>query len=286
VNERGDTTVVNIVSRFGPFSAEQESLVKDLRSRILPGLFTNVGEAHVGGSGATFVDFRDRLYGEFPGLVAVVLLITFLILMLFFRSVVLPVKAVLLNVVSMAATYGGLVMIFEFGWGSNLAGFEPLGKITAVTPAVLFVMLFGLSTDYEVFVLSRVREFFVITGDNRRAVALGLQQTAGIVTTAAVILMGVFLSFATAGILTIKEIGIGLSIGILIDATLVRLIIVPATVRLLGRANWWMPAFLRRVMPELEPVALDGDQAGIELLPEEQRRSKQNIPLASRRSRI
>jgi uncharacterized membrane protein YdfJ with MMPL/SSD domain len=195
------------------------------------------------------------------------------------------VKAVLLNVVSMAATYGGLVMIFEFGWGSNLAGFEPLGKITAVTPAVLFVMLFGLSTDYEVFVLSRVREFFVITGDNRRAVALGLQQTAGIVTTAAVILMGVFLSFATAGILTIKEIGIGLSIGILIDATLVRLIIVPATVRLLGRANWWMPAFLRRVMPELEPVPLDGDRAGIELLPEEQGRSKQNIPLASRRSR-
>jgi len=256
VDARADTTVVDIVSRSGPYGSQQESLVKDLRQSILPGLSAAGVDAHVGGSGASFIDFRDRLYGEFPGLVMAVLLITFLILMMFFRSIVLPLKAVLLNILSILGTYGGLVLVFQFGWGSHLAGFTPLGKITAVTPALLFVILFSLSTDYEVFVLSRVREFYLATGDNTRAVALGLQRTGGIVTTAALILIGIFLSFATAGIVTIKEIGIGLSIGILIDTTIVRMILVPATMRLLGRANWWLPRGLNRVLPNLSETAL------------------------------
>jgi RND superfamily putative drug exporter len=251
VDERGDTTIVDVVSRGGPYSAQQESLIADLRQRILPGLSGAWTGASVGGSGATFIDFRDRLYGEFPGLVGAVLLLTFVVLVTFFRSLVLPLKAVLLNVVSILATYGVLVMVFQYGWGSGLAGFTPLGRVTTVTPAILFVILFGLSTDYEVFVLSRVREHFLATGDNARSVALGLQQTGGVVTTAAVILIGVFLSFAAAGILTIKEIGIGLSVGILVDTTIVRLILVPATMRLLGRANWWLPGRLQRIVPEL-----------------------------------
>lgn len=255
VDARADTTVIEIVSKSGPYGSQQESLVKDLRQTILPGLSARGVDAHVGGSGASFIDFRDRLYGEFPGLVIAVLLITFLILMMFFRSIVLPLKAVLLNVVSILGTYGGLVLVFQAGWGSRLAGFTPLGKITAVTPALLFVILFSLSTDYEVFVLSRVREFYLETGDNARAVALGLQRTGGIVTTAALILIGIFLSFATAEIVTIKEIGIGLSIGILIDTTLVRMILVPATMRLLGRANWWLPSGLNRVLPNLSEMA-------------------------------
>jgi RND superfamily putative drug exporter len=259
VDPNGSTTIVNIVSKGGPYSAGQETLISDLRARILPSLSPAWAEADVGGTGATFVDFRDRLYGEFPGLVSVVLLLTFLILVTFFRSFVLPLKAVLLNLASILATYGVLVMVFQFGWGSGLAGFAPLGRVTAVTPAILFVVLFGLSTDYEVFVLSRVREHFLATGDNARSVALGLQQTGGVVTTAAAILIGVFLSFAAAGILTIKEIGIGLGVGILVDTTIIRLVLVPATMRLLGRANWWLPGWLQRVVPDLheaQPVAL------------------------------
>jgi putative drug exporter of the RND superfamily len=251
VDARADTTVIDVVSKSGPYSSDQEALVKDLRQRVLPSLAGGWAEAHVGGSAASFIDFRDRLYGEFPGLVLAVLLITFLILMMFFRSILLPLKAVVLNVVSILGTYGGLVLVFEYGWGSRLAGFEPLGRITAVTPALLFVILFSLSTDYEVFVLSRVREFYLATGDNTRAVALGLQRTGAIVTTAAVILIGIFLSFATAEIVTIKEIGIGLSIGILLDTTIVRMILVPATMRLLGRANWWLPSGVNRVLPAL-----------------------------------
>jgi RND superfamily putative drug exporter len=251
VDARAEATVINIVSKSGPYSSQQESLVKDLRQRILPSLSGAWTDAHVGGSGAAFIDFRDRLYGEFPGLVVAVLLITFLILMMFFRSILLPLKAVVLNVVSILGTYGGLVLVFEYGWGSQLAGFQPLGRITAVTPALLFVILFSLSTDYEVFVLSRVREFYLATGDNTRAVALGLQRTGAIVTTAALILIGIFLSFATAEIVTIKEIGIGLSIGILLDTTIVRMILVPATMRLLGRANWWLPSGVSRVLPAL-----------------------------------
>jgi RND superfamily putative drug exporter len=255
VDAQGDATVIQIVSRSGPYSSQQESLVKDLRQSILPGLLTTGVEAHVGGSGASFIDFRDRLYGEFPGLIIAVLLITFVILMLFFRSIVLPLKAVLLNVASILATYGGLVLVFQYGWGSHVAGFTPLGKVTAVTPALLFVILFSLSADYEVFVLSRVRESYLATGDNAKSVALGLQRTGGIVTTAAVILIGIFLSFATASIVTIKEIGIGLSIGIVVDTTVVRMILVPATMRLLGGANWWLPGGLNRVLPHVSELA-------------------------------
>jgi RND superfamily putative drug exporter len=179
------------------------------------------------------------------------MLLMFVILMMFFRSVFLPVKAILMNLASVLATYGVLVMIFQYGWGSRLAGFTPVNGVAVITPAILFVILFALSTDYEVFMLSRIKENYDRTGDNDEAVATGLQQTARVVTAAGLILVVVFGSFATAGLITIKEIGLGLAIGILIDTFLVRTIMVPATMRIAGRINWVMPAWLERVLPKL-----------------------------------
>ena len=197
------------------------------------------------------MDFRHELYGKFPYLVGAVLLLTFLILMMFFQSVFLPLKAIAMNILSILATFGVLVMIFQHGWGAGIAGFDPVGAIAVITPAILFVILFSLSTDYEVFMLSRIKEYYSQTHDNEESVARGLQHTGGIITAAGLILIGVFGSFATAGIVTIKEIGLGLAIGVLIDTVVVRTIMVPATMRLAGNINWTMPAWLKRCVPEL-----------------------------------
>jgi hypothetical protein len=206
----------------------------------------------VGGDGAIFVDFRDATSRRLPFLVAGVTLVTFIMLMMFFQSVFLPLKAILMNFASILATYGVLVGIFQYGWGDRFLGFSNLGGLGMFAPATLFAILFGLSTDYEVFMLSRVKEYFHATKNNEEAVALGLQNTAGVITAAGLILVGTFGSFATADVVAVKEIGIGLAVGVLIDSTIVRIIMVPATMRLLGNANWWMPAWLRRIVPELK----------------------------------
>jgi putative drug exporter of the RND superfamily len=254
-----DTVVLNVVPRFSPYDDRQQAFVEDIRDVIIPsiGAFEST-TAYVGGTTASFMDFRDKLYDRFPYLVGAVLLMTFLILMMFFQSVFLPFKAILLNLASILATYGALVLIFQHGWGSSLFGFEPVGAIAVVTPAILFVILFALSTDYEVFMLSRIKEYYRETGDNTESVARGLQHTAGVVTAAGLILIGVFGSFATAGIITIKEIGLGLAIGVLIDTFLVRTVMVPATMRLAGTINWTMPGWLARVVPELREGPREG----------------------------
>lgn len=248
----GDTTVINVVPRFSPYDHRQEEFVTAIRNLIIPSISGIAGaKAYVGGPTANLIDFRSDLYGKFPYLVGAVLLLTFLLLMMFFQSVFLPLKAIVLNICSILATYGVLVLIFQHGWGSGLFHFQPVNAITVITPAILFVILFSLSTDYEVFMLSRVKEYYEQTHDNEEAVAAGLQRTGGIITTAGLILIGVFGSFATAGIITIKEIGLGLAIGILIDTVIVRTIMVPATMRLAGDINWWMPVWLKRIVPKL-----------------------------------
>ena len=247
-----DTAVINIVPRYGPYDNRQEAFVSAIRNLIIPGVAGLSGDrAYVGGTTANFMDFRHELYGRFPYVVGAVLLLTFLILMMFFQSVFLPLKAILMNILSILATFGVLVLIFQHGWGAGLFGFEPVGAIGVITPAILFVILFSLSTDYEVFMLSRIKEYYARTRDNEESVAAGLQHTAGVVTAAGLILVGVFGSFATAGIVTIKEIGLGLAIGVLIDTVLVRTILVPSTMRIAGDINWWMPTWLRRIVPEL-----------------------------------
>ena len=238
-----NATVINVVPRFAPYDDRQKEFVNDIRKLIVPS-FAGLGdhETYVGGTTAQFMDFSDKLYDRFPFVIGAVLLLTFIVLMMFFQSVFLPLKAILMNLASILATYGVLVLIFQHGWGSDLFRFDPVGAIGVVTPAIVFVILFALSTDYEVFMLSRIKEYWNETHDNEESVARGLQHTAGVVTAAGLILIGVFGSFATAGIITIKEIGLGLAIGVLIDTVLVRTIMVPATMRLAGAANWWMPA--------------------------------------------
>jgi hypothetical protein len=253
LQRNNDTALINITMEASQYEPDHEQFIQDLRDDIIPSVAElDAFDVSVGGNSASFQDFEDELYGKFPLLVGAVLLLTFFILMMFFQSVFLPLKAVFMNLMSILATYGALVLIFQHGYGASLLGFEPLDSLSAITPAVLFVILFSLSTDYEVFMLSRVKERYHETQDNDEAVAYGLQHTANVITAAGLILIGTFGSFAVADILTVKEIGIGLAIGVLIDSTIVRVIMVPATMKLAGAANWWMPAWLKRIVPELK----------------------------------
>jgi RND superfamily putative drug exporter len=181
-----------------------------------------------------------------------VMVLSFIVLLLVLRSVVLPIKAVLMNVLSVAAAYGVLVMVFQYGWFDGITGYNSLGYVNAITPPLLLAIVFGLSMDYEVFLLSRIKERYHATGDNRRAVAEGLQGSAKVISSAAIIMVVVFAVFALTGVPQIKEIGVGLSVAIALDATLVRLVLVPATMELMGDANWWLPKALDRVLPNMD----------------------------------
>ena len=248
-----DTATVLIVPKAGMYDSGHLSFVTDLRDRIIPGLSDLHGyQVLVGGDAASFVDFKGALYGRFP-LVALVISVAILILlMLFFRSLLIPLKAAVSSAIPLVATYGVLVWLFQDGHGEKLFGFTSQGRLNVVTPLIVFVILFALSTDYEVFLLSRVRENYQRTGDTVRSVALGMQQTAGLIMAAAMILIATFGSLAASSVETLKEIGIGLAVGILLDATIVRLIIVPATMQLARGGNWWLPAWLERILPRID----------------------------------
>lgn len=252
---KNDITVLSVfvVAAHGQYDTEHQKLVNDLRSTIIPGVRqTRAYTVGVAGGSAEFLDLRDKVFGRFPYVFAGVMALTFIILMMFFQSVFLPLKAILMNLASILATYGVLVLIFQHGWGSSLLGFDPLGKLSITTPLILFVILLGLSTDYEVFMLSRVKEYYHETHNNEEAVAAGLESTARVITAAGLILIGTFGSFSLARVVTIKELGVGLAVGVLIDSTIVRIIMVPATMRLMGNLNWWMPAWLKKILPELK----------------------------------
>ena len=213
-------------------------VVKSVRA-VQPPAGTTV---EAGGDTAALMDLLHVLRERVPWMAGFIVLVTFLLLFVAFGSFVLPAKALLMNVLSLSASFGAMVFIFQDGHLSGLLDFTPSGFLDATNPVLLFAVLFGLSMDYEVFLLSRIREEYDRTGDNTRSVALGLQRTGGIITSAALLLIIVVGAFATSGIVFVKMIGIGLAIAILIDATVVRALLVPATMRLLGRANWWAPA--------------------------------------------
>ncbi|HET6317306.1 MAG TPA: MMPL family transporter, partial [Chloroflexota bacterium] len=251
--ERGGSAAsISVYVRISAFDDDHQALVHAIRERIVPSISElRQYRVLVGGLSAGVEDYADALYGRFPLLVGIVLAVTFVILMFLFRSIVLPLKAIALNVVSILATYGALVLIFEDGWGASLLGLELQGKLFVVTPALLFVILFGLSTDYEVFTLSRVAERFRETGDNDESVASGLEHTARVITAAGLVLVATFASFGSSQLIFLKELGLGLAIGVLLDTTLVRLVLVPASMKLMGRANWWLPRKRTRLIVEL-----------------------------------
>jgi RND superfamily putative drug exporter len=200
----------------------------------------------VTGPAAFLVDYRDSLVGRLPYALGLIGLATFVLLFLMTGSVVVPAKATVMNVLSLGASFGALVWVFQEGHLSGPLGFDPPGMVDISIPVLIFVFAFGLSMDYEVFLLSRIKEAWDQTGDNDRAVALGLQRTGRIVTSAAALIVVVFCGFAAGELLTIKEVGLGMAIAVVLDATVVRMLLVPATMKLMGRWNWWAPPALRR----------------------------------------
>ena len=216
------------------------------------------------GAPAFGVDFVDKAYRAFPWLVLGVLLISYLVLMRAFRSVFLPAKAVFMNLLSVSATYGVLVLAFQHGWG-NIVGWQSSPQIEAWIPIFLFAMLFGLSMDYEVFLLSRMREEWDKRHDNEHAVAYGLEHTGRIITAAAIVMVAAFSGFTAGSFVGLQQFGLGLSAAILLDATIVRALLVPATMKLVGNWNWYLPEQARRAL-RLRPPAPPhvGARAGAE----------------------
>ena len=247
----GNAALVTLVPTTSPQSTATEDLVRHLRHDVLPA-FANAGlEAHVGGATASNIDFAAIMSDRLPIFVGAVLLCSFLLLLAVFRSVLVPLKAVIMNLLSIGAAYGAMVAVFQWGWFGSLFGVQPGTPIEPWAPMMLFAIVFGLSMDYEVFLLSSVKERYDATGDNSHAVVEGLASTARVITAAAAIMVCVFGSFLVAELRGIRLIGFGLAAAVLIDATIVRLVVVPATMELLGRRNWWMPRWLDRVVPQV-----------------------------------
>ncbi len=229
---------------------QNKELLAQLRSIEAPERL----DIFVGGGTAEIVDVVDTIYRDFPAVAAVIVLSTYLILLMLFRSVVLPIKAILMNVLSILASYGALVWIFQDGNLHEVLGFTPQGFVEASLPVIMFCVLFGLSMDYEVFLLSRIQEEWERSGDNDRAVAVGLQRSGQIITSAALIVVVVTASFVSADVVLIKALGLGIALAVALDATIVRALLVPATMKLLGRWNWWIPVWLDRVLPDSRPL--------------------------------
>ncbi len=257
VSTTGAAAVITVLPTAAPQSDRTSALVHALRDHTIPAAVqgTNVS-VHVGGLTAAGIDVSDRLAARLPLFIGAVLALSFLFLLAVFRSVLVPLKAVVMNLLSIGAAYGIIVAIFQWGWLAGIVGIDKPGPIAPFIPMMMFAILFGLSMDYEVFLLSRIREEYDRTGDNALAVADGLAATARVITAAALIMVTVFGSFVFGDNSVVKLFGLGLAAAILIDATVVRMVLVPATMELLGDSNWWFPRILDRIIPRLlvEPI--------------------------------
>jgi len=240
-----------------PKSNEDTTAAQDLAGRIADTYGPRVvgsGPEHiyVGGAASANRDFTDAVSGRLPLVIGLVMILTFIVLTILFRSLLLPLKAVVMTLLSVLAAYGVLVAVFQWGWADRLLGFQHLGHVTNWVPPFLFSILFGLSMDYEVFLLSRMREFRERGGSDADAVAFGLARTGRIISTAALLMIIVFLSFLSNRLIPLKELSLGLAVAVFLDATLVRLLLVPAFMRLAGKWNWWLPKPLERIIPVIE----------------------------------
>jgi RND superfamily putative drug exporter len=250
---RGDLTAFTLYTPYGPNNDDARALVGDLRDPDGPLAPPPGASILVGGGAADVDDVVSRVWADFPRTAAFIVVTTFLVLFVLLRSVVLPVKALAMNTLSIVASFGALVWIFQDGNLSAVLGFQPLGFVETTQPVILFCVLFGLSMDYEVFLLSRMKEAWDRSGDNTEAVARGLERSGRIVSSAALIVVVVAGSFAFADIVLIKALGLGVAIAVALDATVVRALLVPATMRLLGRWNWWVPGRLDRALRPILP---------------------------------
>jgi RND superfamily putative drug exporter len=283
VNQAGDAAVISVIPTTGPQDQATEDLVHTLRDDVLPPTVEATGAtASVGGTTAQFIDDSEQTASRLPLFIGGVVVLSFLLLMSVFRSFPVALKAAIMNILSIGAAYGIMALAADGGWLGGLIGIDTATPVPAWLPMAMFAVLFGLSMDYEVFLLSRVREEYVRTGDNRTAVADGLANTARVITAAAAIMVTVFGAFVLEDAVFLKLAGLGLATAVLVDATIVRMILVPATMELLGDRNWWLPRWLDRLLPHLDvdgepaiplpqPAATDDSQA---------HRDRESVPVA------
>ncbi|HMM43917.1 MAG TPA: MMPL family transporter, partial [Thermomicrobiales bacterium] len=261
-NPAGDTGIVTVIPTTSPQSEETQNLVHRLRRDVVPPALEGSGvEASIGGPTAAFIDIGDRISSRLPVFFAVVIGVSMLLLAIVFRSLLVPLQAAVMNVLSIAAAYGVLVAVFQWGWLSELFGIDRTGPIESFLPMMLFAVLFGLSTDYEVFLMSRIHEAWLEGRGSRASVSHGSATTSRVITAAASIMVVVFLSFTMSDSRIVKEFGLGLAVAVFVDATVIRMMLVPAITGLLGRWNWYMPAWLDRRLPRLSLEAPDPAQA-------------------------
>jgi RND superfamily putative drug exporter len=253
VNEAGDTAVVPLIPETGPASEETDDLVNSLRSNTVPETEASTGaEISIAGPTAANIDLSDKIGGALPQFMVIVIGLTMLLLLMVFRSVLIPIKAAVGILLSISASLGVSVAIFQWGWLKDVIGLDGTIPIVSFMPVVMFAVLFGLSMDYEVFILSRVREDYVRTGKARASVVSGLTSSARVITAAALIMIGVFASFALANDPSEKLLAIGFSSAIFLDATVVRMLVVPATMALFDHKAWWLPRWLDRLLPNVD----------------------------------
>jgi RND superfamily putative drug exporter len=252
----GDNAAVVIVTpKQAPNVPSTQALVRTLRATVIPAATAGTsleGHVFVGGQTASLIDVTDRIHDRLLLCIGIVVAGAFVLLMIVFRSLLVPLKAAVMNLLSIGAAYGVIVAVFQWGWGRELIGVHQAIPIVAFIPLMMFAILFGLSMDYEVFLLSRIREEYLRLGDAREAVAVGVAKTARVITAAAAIMISVFLGFVLNPQPTVKMMGVGMAAAVFIDATIVRLLLVPAVMRYMGAAAWWLPRWLDRILPHLD----------------------------------
>ncbi|MHC3467101.1 MMPL family transporter [Streptomyces sp. 7R007] len=257
----GDVLIATVYSKQSPQSATTTDLTNRLVDHTLPAAVSGTpAKGYVTGTTAAQVDFRDIVAGRLPLIIGVVVALAFLIILAVFRGLLVALKAAVLNVLSIAASYGVVVAVFQWGWGGPALGVSGTVPIESYVPMMMFAIIFGLSMDYEIFLLSRVHENWVRTGDARASVAHALEVTARVITCAALIMVSVFAAFIVSDNIVVKMLGLGLAVSVLIDATVVRLLMVPAVMTLLGRHAWWTPRLLDRLLPHIDAEG-DAEQA-------------------------
>jgi putative drug exporter of the RND superfamily len=258
LDQAGTTAVFTVISKSEPWADNTVDLVENLRGTVIPGaLQGSEASSFVGGQTAGYIDLATQISDKLPLMIAIVVALSFLVLLVAFRSLLVPLKAAAMNLISVAAAYGIVTAVFQFGWGASLIGLDHAIPIVSFVPLLMFAILFGLSMDYEVFLLTQMREHYEQHGDARRAVVEGLANTGRVITSAAAIMVCVFTSFVLNGDPLVKEFGVGLAIAIAIDSTLVRCLLVPAVMVLLGDRAWWLPRWMDRLLPR---VSIEGEE--------------------------
>jgi RND superfamily putative drug exporter len=258
LDKQGTVAVFTVISESAPWDDSTVDLVENLRAGTIPkAMQGSGGSAYVGGQTAGYIDLATQISDKLPLMIAIVVALSFFVLLLAFRSLLVPLKAAAMNLLSVAAAYGVVTAVFQLGWGASLIGLDHAIPIVSFVPLLMFAILFGLSMDYEVFLLTQMNEHYKQSGDERKAVVEGLANTGRVITSAAAIMVCVFTSFVLNGDPVVKEFGVGLAVAIAIDSTLVRCLLVPAVMVLLGKRAWWLPRWLDRIVPH---VSIEGEE--------------------------